>query len=476
MTRLQKLSKAVGISALAFGLISSLIWGSVFGAITLAEANVSEDFGMGARSAGLAGATGAWDFDGYATTINPALLPMGGHDSARPDARIILSYGLIYMDPNFKSIDNVVTDNTYTSGATTPTYGNVDTSYRHTLGQEIGVTFKAFPEACKLTFGVSMFFPLDNLAYVDTGFSIEPEYFMYRDRDQQPQVDFGAGAELFPGFRFGIGLHTAYSITGDAQATLSTTAGTNSLARFSASLSPKLVPYFGLNYSTSDNFSLAAVVRLSSSSDNTININSAAGTGFAGYIPVNFLSTATLIYEPLSFELSSSFKTSDDWRTYAEVDYDLWSKFVAPGLVIQNATTNPGVNISSGPDYGYGFRNIVVPRVAEEWTVGATKYRFGYAYRPSILKNNPPNGAGNYLDPDKHMFNAGASLEFQRFLGYDTPWRLDLNATYQLLVTETIMKTPGDEAGNASDPKIGAPGYDAGGSVWGGGASLTFAF
>jgi hypothetical protein len=118
----------------------------------------------------------------------------------------------------------------------------------------------------------------------------------------------------------------------------------------------------------------------------------------------------------------------------------------------------------------------VIPRIAEEWTVGTTKYRFGYGYRPSILKNNPPDGAGNYLDPDKHMFNAGASLEFQHFLGYDTPWRLDLNATYQLLVTESIVKTSGDEAGNAGDPKIGAPGYDAGGSVWGGGASLTFAF
>ena len=74
---------------------------------------------------------------------------MAGHDAAHPDARIVLSYGLIYMDPSFKSIDNVVIDNTYTSGANTPTYGSVDTGYRHTLGQEIGVHFKAFPDTAK---------------------------------------------------------------------------------------------------------------------------------------------------------------------------------------------------------------------------------------------------------------------------------------------------------------------------------------
>ena len=469
MTRLHDLSKAVGISLLALGF--------TFGA-SVAHANVSEDFGMGARSAGLAGATGSWDFDGFATTINPALLPLGGHDASRPGARIILSYGLIYMYPSFKGIDNVVTDNNYTSGATTPTYGSVDTGYRHTLGQEIGITFKAFPDFFNLTFGVSTFFPLDQLAYVDTGFSIEPEYFMYRDRDQQPQLDFAAGAELLPGFRLGVGLHTAYTLSGDAQAFLSTSADTDatpSTARFSASLKPKLVPYFGLQYSKTDDFSLGAVVRLQASSDSTINITSGAKASFTGFIPFNFLSTSTLIYEPLSFDFSTSFKTSEDFRTYVEVDYELWGKFVAPGLSIQNATTTSGVTVAPGPSYDYGFRNIVIPRIAEEWTVGTTKYRLGYGYHPSILQN-PPNGAGNYLDPSKHLINAGASLEFQRFLGYDTPWRLDLNASWQYLVTQTIVKTPGDEAGDASDPKIGAPGYDAGGSVWGGGASLTFAF
>jgi hypothetical protein len=433
---------------------------------------------MGARSAALAGSTIAWDFDGFAAYINPALLPMAGHDTQHPESRVVLSYGLIYMNPSFKDINNILVENKYISNA--DDYKDVDTSYKHTLGQEIGVSFKVFPEFHDLTLGVSLFFPIDQLAYADTGASYQPEYFLYRDRTQQPQVDFALGADLWDGFRLGVGLHTAYTLSGSAQAFLNT-GSSPSTSRFSASLKPKLVPYFGLLYSSSDGFSAGVVFRLQASSDSQVNVDSGVSTAaLSTTLPVSLTAASTLLYEPMSLEVGSSFKTGDDLRTYLQVDYQLWSRFQAPGLVVQNPSVcdgggSCGVAIAPGPSYDYGYRNIVIPRIAEELAAGGIKYRLGYAYRPSILKN-PPTEAGNYLDPDKHLLNAGASLEFQHFLGYDTSWRLDLNAAWQILVTQNIEKSPGDEAGNPGDSKIGSPGYQAGGSVWGGGASITFAF
>ena len=62
------------------------------------------------------------------------------------------------MNPSFKGIDNVTIENNYVS--TQDTTGSVDTSYPHTLGQELGAVFKAFPDFLKLSFGVTAYFPL----------------------------------------------------------------------------------------------------------------------------------------------------------------------------------------------------------------------------------------------------------------------------------------------------------------------------
>jgi hypothetical protein len=117
----------------------------------------------------------------------------------------------------------------------------------------------------------------------------------------------------------------------------------------------------------------------------------------------------------------------------------------------------------------------VIPRVGEEISLSeVSTIRVGYAYRPSFLAE-VPNGAGNYLDPPKHMVNLGLGLNYKHFMGFETAARLDFNLSYHALVTQTITKTSGDEAGNPSGTKIGSPGYDAGGKILGGGVTLSLA-
>ena len=102
-------------------------------------------------------------------------------------------------------------------------------------------------------------------------------------------------------------------------------------------------------------------------------------------------------------------------------------------------------------------------------------WRAGYAYRPSFL-SAPPTGPGNYLDPAKHMINVGLGLNYASFIGLDTPCRIDFDLAYQALVSQHVTKTAGNEVNDSTDSKIGSPGYDMGGSIYGGGAALSLAF
>jgi hypothetical protein len=73
------------------------------------------------------------------------------------------------------------------------------------------------------------------------------------------------------------------------------------------------------------------------------------------------------------------------------------------------------------------------------------------------------------------VITAGWGFELPSFPGTKIPFRLDLALNYQQLLTQTITKTANDELGNALS-KIGSPGYQAGGALYGGGVSLAFVF
>jgi hypothetical protein len=343
----------------------------------------------------------------------------------------------------------------------------------------IGLAYRIDPEWFNLTLGLTAFLPVNQLAYLDSGETYEPEYFLYRSNTQQPDVTLAAGMEFTSWFRFGAGLHVAYNVTSSASGTLQ--ASNPSTERVISSIKPKISPYFGLHLSDTDDAAAGLVVRLPSSEDSNFNISTGAQPfGAFPNIPVAFVASDTIVYQPTSIELGGNLKTSESMRSYLELDYQFWSQFRAPTLLIANpcAGAGCGVTIAAGPILNFSYRNILIPRIGEEISLDAkTKLRFGYAYRPGILKD-PSNGVGNYLDPSKHLLSAGLGLVYDRFLGYHKPWNLDFSFNYQALVTQQITKTAGDETGttangNGALQKIGAPGYQAGGHIIGGQIALT---
>ncbi|HTL11352.1 MAG TPA: hypothetical protein VL588_02625, partial [Bdellovibrionota bacterium] len=297
----------------------------------------------------------------------------------------------------------------------------------------------------------------------------------------------------------GIGASLAFSLTGNAFVFLQTNNAKASTMRFAASIKPKLAPYFGLYYGTGDTepsdvtaptegeaFSGGLVVRLPVSYGNVLDLLSGANAfGDFAALDFGFTARAAMFYDPLTVELGFSLKHSETFRTYVQADYQDWYNFEAPALNITNPEiTNcgdsgggscTGIQIQPSDNPIRPARDIVVGRAGEEITIGENTFRVGYSFRPGIFRGDN-SGAGNSLDPDRHSVNLGWGRVFPHFLGFETPFRLDLNFQYQKLISQTVTKTSGDETGNLAENKIGSPGYSAGGELWGGGMSVSLAF
>lgn len=456
------------------------------------SANVGDAYGFGSKSAALGGTGAGWVNDGYAAYSNPASL------AQRQEQRLTLSYGLLYMSPNLSPINGVVVENSFNSDRApgNPRVDSVDTAtsaYRNTFGQVIGLSYHLFPEVFNFSLGVVAFLPIEQLAYMDTGEAYLPEYVMYRARTQRPQVELGAGAALGRGLHLGVGLHVAYSLTSNAPVFINTGDGTTSSIRFSASMKPKVSPYFGAYFSTSPKFSAGLVFRLPATYDNSMTLSSGARVfGKSAAIDFSFLANSVLYYDPMTLEMGASLVETAFLKTFVQLDYQFWSNFQVPALQMTQpanpCTTGdsscgplPSVSIQSLPVYS--FINTWVPRVGQEIAISsAMTLRLGYAYRHSIL-NGISNGIGNYIDPPKHVLNAGVGIHFLSLPGLKCPADLDFHMSYQKLVSQTVVKGSPvqNEGGVANDPKIGSTwpdpsvGYQAGGNILGGGVSLSLA-
>ncbi len=447
----------------------------------VASANIGEAFGFGSRTAALAGAGVAWGSDAFASYTNPAALGL------RTGTRLALSYAIADMEPHFKSIDNVVTNNDYT-GEGSIKYENVDTSYRSSFGNALGIVYSPFPEVNNLSFGLVGYLPINQVAYMDTGEVFVPEYFLYRARTQRPQLDAGVGIETVPGLFIGAGFHVGFSLTTNATVFLqSNNQNQPSSMRFAASLKPKAAPYFGILYSSAPDaqpyakspegsYTLGAVFRLPVDSVNTLILKAGAqALGNIATLDFNTTAMSSLFYDPMTLELGTSWQYASFGKLITQMDYQVWKNFKAPALVLQQPSVQEGgVIFSPSRNPTFPYRNIWIPRVAHELTVDNATLRVGYAYRPSII-SGVPNGAGNYLDPSKHIVTAGLGFRFKKLLGYPKEHSLDFHFAWHQLLTQKITKTPGDESGESGSSKVGAPGYEAGGKLFGGGLSLSVA-
>jgi hypothetical protein len=443
------------------------------------HADVGQAFGFGSRASSLGGRSAAHGGDGFAAYANPA-----APAANRSEKRFQLSTAVIFMRPQFDAIDGVVIENSYVGDATRT--GSVDNDYRATLGQAVGAVIHLAPDWWNLSLGVTGFLPLEQIAYLDTGETYVPEYVLYRARTQRPQLDFSLAAQPLPGFSFGAGLHLGFSLTSVGIIHLGGDANSVSTMRFSASMKPKLTPYFGLHYRNTQStpesmdeageFATGLTVRLPTVYDNSMRIDASARVlGALPGLDFNFDAMSALYYDPLSVELGFSWRVLPFWTTYAQAEAELWTLYQSPALNIGDPeVASAGVTVQPSDLPPLPLRNIFILRAGQEFHLGRHSIRAGYAYRPGIFGGDR-SGAGNYLDPDQHVGSIGYGIGFKSLLGYKADWTLDTHLALHYLVRETITKSAGDESG-AAGSKIGSPGYVAGGFMGGGGVSVSLRF
>lgn len=450
-----------------------------------ARASAPETFGIGSRSSALGAAQVAWGFDAFGAYGNPASVGMTGKK------KMLIGAGFVWMHPQFDPITDVVVENSFTGDQAigAPRIGDVDTDYRDTAGFSLGGTYRV---SQSLGVGFAVFMPLLQVAFIDSGDTYNPEYILYRARTQRPALHLAGSWFASPYFSLGAGLSVGFATTAAGFVFLNTSANTTSTMRMTASVKPRVAPYLGFLVGPNlqrtsaasgplrpaGDFTIGGNVRFPLDAPATIRVEGGArALGPLAGLDVSYTADSSLYYDPWSIELGGSVQLTGSTRLLGQVDYQVWSLFTPSTLIINEPATDsttPGIVVrpTTPPDATY--RNIIVPRVGVEQAILNAVLRAGYAYRPSIL-NDLPTGNGNYLDPSKHILTAGVGFTFQRFLAFEIPCRIDLHGSVQVLTRQSIDKATGDETGNPAGFRIGAPGYEAGGLLYGGGASLTLA-
>jgi hypothetical protein len=244
--------------------------------------------------------------------------------------------------------------------------------------------------------------------------------------------------------------------------------------RISSSLKTEATPYFGFSFLASDTVSLGLVVRFASSAPEPLNVQaSARAVGSVAAPDFSFPALATMYYDPFTVSVGTRWRHSPAGTLYFQLDYQAWSKFESPAIVIQNQACDPtcGVDFESGRNLSGRTRDIVIPRIGHAWTIGTGEFRAGYAYRPGIYRSLPRD-AGNAIDPDEHRLTAGYGWNFTSLPIFDAPGRFDLHTAYSIYPKQTVVKSAGDENGKAVNQKVGAPGYEIGGHEWGAGFTV----
>lgn len=442
-----------------------------------AHAGIGDRFGFTSEDTALAGArAGSSEISSSSAFYNPAQLSLLPESGAKSKSSVRFHWSVLYSEPKFADIHGVVVENPVNSDLTTGNteIRNVDTDYPITFGQSLGISVQSRKSDYHWGIGAIAYLPLDRFALLDSGESFVPEYTLRRGSTQKPEFQLALSGLLTKRFSFGAGVYLGARLTSDTTIFLNQGTDTVSTMRIAASLKTQATPYFGFGFVVSDSLSTGLVVRFASSAPESINVQaSARAVGTVAAPDFSFPALATMYYDPFTVSAGAQVRTSPISRAFLQLDYQAWSKFESPALIIRNQACDPtcGVDFEPGRDLSGRTRDIFIPRLGHSWSIDTSEIRVGYAYRPGIYRELP-EGPGNAIDPDEHRFSSGYGWDIDSIPFFDAPGRFDLHGAYSIYPKRTVVKSPGDENGNLANRKIGAPGYETGGHEWGTGFTV----
>ncbi|HWZ89906.1 MAG TPA: hypothetical protein VNW92_13685, partial [Polyangiaceae bacterium] len=240
-------------------------------------------------------------------------------------------------------------------------------------------------------------------------------------------------------------------------------------------------PSVGLTATPLDNWAFSLVYRGEARLDQRIT-GTLAGTIDAGSLtlPVRYEleSQSVIAFQPREVVLGASVHLLRT-RLNADLSWQEWSRYPSPvGRSASHLTASvpagldlalPADTVLPAPSDPH-FHNRVSPRVGVEhalrWTAQSTLLlRAGYSFQASPVPGR--QSETHFVDADRHVLSVGCGLAVERASAWlPEGIRLDAHALWAHYAERQL-----DSSGGA-----GAGAFSAGGQVWSGGATLSFAF
>ncbi len=339
-------------------------------------------FGMGARSAAMAG-TGAADAEGYdAAYSNPAGLI--GPTRRRLTLGYVGARYRLYLDGGRRRVEQ--------------TNGLI-------LGAALPLPFGGVLKD-RLAIGLAFYFPAGVINRAQDGFPDESRLALLDNRTQVVSILIGAGAKLHPRVSLGVGVLALAALTGEIA--IRVDAGGRFTTVSEEQLVASFAPVIGLRVLAHRRLKVGLTFRGESRSRFDIAIKNSLGGALPIQIPTLRVA-GTAQFDPMQMALEGAWQPKHWLNLVLGVTWKHYSAYTNP---VENATL--GAPPQPSPDY----HDTVVPRIAGElaglWDTrrGSVRVvaRLGYFFEWSPAPSGPDRV---YLDADRHVLTGGAGLEFK---------------------------------------------------------------
>ncbi|MBT5095197.1 MAG: hypothetical protein HOM21_13170 [Halobacteriovoraceae bacterium] len=369
------------------------------------------------------------------------------------------------VNMDFESIKNVTTKNSTNSGF--DEVGNVNTEYGNYLNGAVHATLPIAVNGAG-PLAVSVFTPMGNLIETNSGDPELPEYVMYRSRFRRTVVHLNYAHPLSEEWGFSLGTHIGFQAAADVQTNISlngATYGSSGAAKSKAS--PSLGAIISLarrfkEYDTTAYFTFQQEMKSNLTANATGEVNDPAS------LPLLIEITSMIFYDPYIYRFGMTRSTAA-YDLFLSLEYQDWSGYKTPVVRIKN---KGGVVQGSNDFEQAQAEGILVPKIGGTYNVNDSfKFLGGFSYRPTPLSGEF-SGAGNSIDSDSFITTGGliySSKLFGKGIDYS------MAAQYHKLKEKTVVKSANEENGSAGS-KIGAPGFNVGGTILVGSFGANIAF
>ena len=362
------------LRALAIALV--LVAGSI------ARADNLDEFGFGARAAGMGGAMTGLASDWTATYYNPAGLINSKH--------VNVGFGFQYADYalDFKSGGGSQVDNQTNRVAALSAF---------TAG---GSSSIPIDEPDRIAFGIGLLFPTRSVTDIDeTTPTSQPEWIMYGNHQDRLQILPAVAVKVFDWLYIGGGLTIFAVADGATNITLSSSAVQT---EFVLKLKPDIGGLVGVFVQPVDWLSFGLCYRTEREFKLTFNANvSALG------IQTPLLIQALDYFTPHQVSVGSAIDLGEYAILALDITYLNYSAFREPFVVASSTTLPVPLNAEAS------FHDTVIPRIGVEVTpVPWLALRGGYFFRMSPV-GSQRNTMFNLVDSDEHVLSLGVGLEYK---------------------------------------------------------------